>query len=792
MKILIVGSGGREYAIAKKLYDSKLKPKLFNVGDHYNPGLYKLCKGYCLVTDEIEEVIRFCRQEGIDFVIIGPEKYLEQGWADELWDSCYPTFGPHKLFATIETSKIYARHLLRQHKMHHYNPKYTFLDIKEHSQKGFVDHARRVIESNFDGKDYVIKADGLMGGKGVQVHGDHFITIHEALEFVEQIYKKGYSLIIEEKLVGEEFSLLTMTDSQTFIHFPLIKDFKRALPNDEGPNTGGMGSISYANHSMPFLTKEDEMEVKSINQSVIHILNDKYRSEHFQGYKGILYGSYIKTDSGIKLIEFNCRFGDPECINGLELLNDDLALLCWHTVHSTLHLQSPFVSFKECASVVKYLVPEGYPENPIKDEKICINTDNILDVDVIYASVGLENQKDEYPDFNKETDENLNSSEVYYMYGSRAVAVVSLGETVDDCSTKINYFVSENISGKYYYREDIGNSVTPKSVDSKSIKPLDAYAKSGVNIDEGNLTVNKIEEYVSATFNSNVVSKFGDFAGIFNLGGKKLVCSSDGVGTKSELSRIFFKNHGMEKLGHDIVNHCVNDILVKGAKPLFFMDYFASSQLDSEEVKHFVKGVSEACIEAGCVLLGGETAEMPGIYQKGKCDLAGFIVGMIENDEDFIDGKRDIVEGDVVVALPSHGPHTNGFSLIRKLIKLNPNDFSLTDITKLCSAHKSYLKEIIEIRNNNVDIHGLCHITGGGLIDNPDRVLPENLAIEWKEWDMPLIFQKLQTVGKLSKQEMWRTFNCGLGMLIFTSKEHADIICNLFPTSINVGNVIKN
>ena len=294
-----------------------------------------------------------------------------------------------------------------------------------------------------------------------------------------------------------------------------------------------------------------------------------------------------------------------------------------------------------------------------------------------------------------------------------------------------------------------------------------AYANSGVDTDKNQDVVHGIEEYVRSTFTDNVVSTFGDFAGMYDLNGNILVTSTDGVGTKTIATIQTLGDDAFYSLGQDIVNHCVNDILVKGATPLFFLDYFASSSLRSRDVVKFVHGVSDACKTARCVLIGGETAEMPDVYSPGHVDIVGTIVGQATK---VINGKRDILIGDCVIGLRSSGPHTNGYSLIRKLVQdLRPEDVA---------PHRSYLEEYLYLQSKNVEIKGMCHITGGGWVENITRVLPDNLAVDLtlSRPSLESIFTRVQEVGRLSDVEMLQVFNMGIGMLLVVDEKYKDII----------------
>lgn len=289
------------------------------------------------------------------------------------------------------------------------------------------------------------------------------------------------------------------------------------------------------------------------------------------------------------------------------------------------------------------------------------------------------------------------------------------------------------------------------------------YTSSGVDIDAGNRAVELMKDAVKATYNDSVLAGIGSFGGLFDVSMLKqmdhpvLVASTDGVGTKVKVAASLGRYRG---IGHDIVNHCINDILVQGAKPLFFMDYFATSKLDPEQTAEVVTGIAEACKAAGMVLLGGETAEMPGVYQPHEFDVAGTIVGVIERDA--ILPRPTIQSGDVLIGIRSSGPHTNGYSLIRKVFENTPLDKSLADA--LLEPHRSYFNVLYPILDK---VKALAHITGGGFIENLPRILPKHLdaAIRLNSWDIPFLWKLIQSKGNIDTEEMYRVFNMGIGMV---------------------------
>ena len=306
-----------------------------------------------------------------------------------------------------------------------------------------------------------------------------------------------------------------------------------------------------------------------------------------------------------------------------------------------------------------------------------------------------------------------------------------------------------------------------------------SYKSSGVNIDAGNEAVNKIKDKVKATFDANVVTGLGSFGAMYDASQLKdynqpiLVQSIDGVGTKLKVAKMV---GNLETVGEDIVNHCCDDILCQGAKPLTFLDYIAADKLDPKEIEEIVTGMAKACMENGVSLIGGETAEMPGVYVKGEHDVAGCITGIVEKDK-IITGEK-IKEGDVLLGLASSGMHTNVASLIRKIFFEANNytadshfdelNFSLGK--ELAMPHKSYVKSVLPLVEK---INGIAHITGGGFIDNIPRVLPKRLSVEIKKhsWDILPIFKLIQKVGEVAEEEMYRVFNMGIGMVLIVGAD---------------------
>ena len=326
-----------------------------------------------------------------------------------------------------------------------------------------------------------------------------------------------------------------------------------------------------------------------------------------------------------------------------------------------------------------------------------------------------------------------------------------------------------------------------------------AYAAAGVDIDAATRAVELMKAAVRATHTPAVLADVGSFGGLFALtnlpANPVLVASTDGVGTKVKLAAQLGRWEG---IGHDIVNHCTNDILVQGARPLFFLDYIATSKVVPEHVAAAVTGVADACRAIGCALLGGETAEMPGVYTPGAFDLAGTIVGVVGRDG-LLPRTGEMRAGDVLIGLPSTGPHTNGYSLIRKAIEgsdlfqpFDDSGVSLADA--LLVPHKAYLTEMDALQQAGVAVKGLAHITGGGFLDNVPRVLPDGLSarIHRSRWQVPPLFRKLVEWSGIDDVEAYRVWNMGMGMVVVVGAEAADATLSVLPDAVVIGELFAS
>ena len=420
-KILLIGSGAREHAIAKAFKKSQHANQLYCYASNYNPGIKELATDF--VNDDLKNIaaiVDYAGHKQIDFAIIGPELPLSLGIVDELAKRNIPSIGPTRKLAQIETSKGFTRDLLAKY-CPQAIPRYQkFID-----SKGVTEFLQKL------GDNYVIKADGLMGGKGVKVAGEQLTNHVAALDYCQQLHATGHKFVIEEKLIGQEFSLLSFTDGKNLAHMPIVQDHKRAFANDLGPNTGGMGSYSAANHLLPFLNQEDVKIAEQFNETTVTALHDEFKVP----YKGILYGGFMLTKDGVKLIEYNARFGDPEVINLLALLTTDFIDICMAIIDN--YLDKVDVQFAKQATVCKYLVPQGYPDEPIKDAPIDVSQVAAKE-NLYYAAV-------------------TGNDNTLYTTSSRTLAVLGIADNVL-AAEAIAEKITQQIQGQLFHRKDIGTA----------------------------------------------------------------------------------------------------------------------------------------------------------------------------------------------------------------------------------------------------------------------------------------------------------------------------------------------
>lgn len=418
-RVLLIGSGAREHAIAKVLKRSRHDVALYVLGSSKNPGIIDLADEYIVGDLCDKDLLRdFALKVKPEFAVLGPEAPVAAGIADLLLEIEIHSASPLQTVGRLESSKSFTRDLLEKYSIEG-NPGFAVF----YSDEG--------LEEFFDelGDDFVVKADGLKGGKGVKVSGDHLNGREEGLAYARECLEDCGRVVVEEKLIGQEFSLMSFCDGKTTVDMPCIQDHKRAFDGDKGPNTGGMGTYSDADHRLPFLKAQDVHAASEITKKVAAALFQ----ETGVLFKGVMYGGFIVTAKGVRLIEYNARFGDPEAMNVLPLLKTDFVDICEAIIEG--RLDNLEVEFENKATVCKYVVPEGYPDAPVKNVKIEIG-ELEGDVEVFYSSVD-------------EREDGL------YLCGSRAVAFVGIGSSIAEAEKAAQRAV-ESVKGPVFYRKDIG------------------------------------------------------------------------------------------------------------------------------------------------------------------------------------------------------------------------------------------------------------------------------------------------------------------------------------------------
>ena len=757
LHVLIVGGGGREHALAWKIRQSSLVEKIYVTPG--NAGTSEYAENFPASEDDIDQLLSFAQFKHIGLVVVGPEVPLANGIVDTFQGTDIPVFGPTQAAAQLETSKAFAKAFMHE------------LDIPTAVSQTFAnyDDAVRALRAKPLPNGIVVKASGLAAGKGVVVCDD-LAQAEAALKEMmlnEAFGEAGAEVVIEERMYGPELSLLVLTDGKTAIPLTPARDHKRAYDNDQGPNTGGMGAFAPP-------PDVDDALIAQIMQTIVQPTIDGMAARGTP-YVGVLYAGLMLTADGPKVIEFNCRFGDPETQVVLPLLESDLIPLMLACVNGRLTPDMIKLRSGACATVV--MAAPGYPGSYPKGLPI----------------TGLDNLPEDVMVFHAGT---ATRGEQIITSGGRVLAVTARGDDLTTAVIRAYAGVGKIHFENTYYRKDIGGDWRFETGDLE--QSPSAYAAAGVDLSAGNRATQLMKTAVHSTFGPEVLSGVGSFGGLFDIGAAKemvqpvLVASTDGVGTKTMVAAAMTR---WDTIGHDIVNHCINDILVQGAKPLFFLDYVASSKLHPEQIAAVVSGIAAACREAGIALLGGETAEMPGVYQAGELDLVGTVVGLVDREQ-IIDGSR-IEAGDLILGLPSSGLHTNGYTLARQALAeldwtaVHP-DLNDTIGNVLLRPHRSYLSEVWTLQAAGIDICGLAHITGGGLIDNPPRIFPAGLGARLRRhsWPVSPIFDLIQQQGQIGEAEMAHVFNMGLGMLVVIPQEQRELAAVAVPEALPVGEMV--
>lgn len=763
--ILLVGNGGREHALAWKLSQSPRVKSILVVPGNGGTGagtLQKVQNIDHVKADDFAALMKFAQENEVNLVVPGPEAPLVAGIESACRAAGIRCFGPSKRAAQMEGSKAFSKDFMMRHKIPTADFR-TFVDYE--AARSYLQEIKH---------DVVIKASGLAAGKGVMIPSSREETL-QALKDVmvnKAVGTAGDEVVIEEYLQGEELSILSFSDGYTIRSLPPAQDHKQAYDGDQGPMTGGMGCYSPTKIATPELVDE-------IHRTVLQPTIDGMRREGFP-FVGILFTGFMITKSGPKVLEYNVRFGDPETQTILPLLSPgtDLAEVMVACTEHWLDAIKLKIEPKFSATVIA--AAGGYPGPYVRGDEIKLDQPS-ADTMIFHAGTILESG-------------TLQTS------GGRVIAATSTASSIEEAIKRAYAGISTVHFPKMHYRRDIGHRAlsssgsTTKSTDSAV--PL-TYASAGVSISAGNSVVQAITPLVASTARPGADATIGGFGGVFDLATAGftspplIVGAIDGIGTKSYIA------HEMgihDTIGIDCVAMNVNDLVVQGAEPLFFLDCYTCGKLDVEVAASFVKGVAKGCVESGCALVGGETAEMPGLFNAGGLakddgniyDAVGVAVGAIKQGQKVLPDKENMIKGDVLLGLASAGCHSNGFSLIRQIVKQAglsfkdpvPWENNQSVGASLLTPTRIYVKSLLGPVRDGL-IKGMSHITGGGLLENIPRMLPKHLAahVDVSAYPVPEVFRWLKKEGRLEEEEFAKVFNTGVGMVLVVAEGDVERAC---------------
>ncbi|UKZ73408.1 hypothetical protein TrVFT333_001055 [Trichoderma virens FT-333] len=705
LRILLIGNGGREHALAWKLSQSPRVEAIFAVpGNGGTATCPKVTNVSSVSAEDFPALVQFAQSNGVNLAVPGPEAPLVDGVEGFFRNAGIPCFGPSKEAARLEGSKTYSKDFMKKY------------NIPTAAYENFSDYNKAVAYLDTISHDVVIKATGLAAGKGVIIPQ----TKQEAKDALKEIMvdkafgDAGDEVVIEEFLQGDELSVLTFCDGYSIRSLPLAQDHKRIFDGDQGPNTGGMGCYAPTNIATAEL-------VQQVDRDILLPTISGMRQEK-QPFRGVLFTGLMITPAGPKVLEYNVRFGDPETQTVLPLLSADTDLAEIMLACTGGYLDNCHLSIEKKFSATVVLAAGGYPGSYAKGTPMTVQAPPAGST-IFHAGTKLDGQQ-------------LKTS------GGRVIAINSVGESLRAAVDASYAALAANVidfEGKFF-RKDIAHRAF-----RDASKVSMTYAQAGVDIQAGNDFVEKIKKAVASTKRAGASAEIGGFGGEVDLSqcgypnAPILVGAIDGVGTKLMIAQAMKKH---DTVGIDLVAMNVNDLVVQGATPLMFLDYYGCSKLDLASAADFVEGVAAGCIQAGCALVGGETAEMPGMYKDEDYDAAGYAMA----------------EGDILLGLGSNGVHSNGFSLVRRIVQAAGLDYSATapwDTSKtvgesLLTPTKIYVKSLLPVLGS---IKGLAHITGGGLLEN---------------W--------LKTAGNVAPTEMCRTFNSGIGMVVAVEASQVDAV----------------
>lgn len=751
INVLVVGNGGREHALVWKLSQSPLCGKIYVAPGNGGTDSMENVENVPIGVNESQKLVDFSTSNNVGLVVPGPEEPLVKGISAHFTKVGIPVFGPSLAAAKMEGSKAFSKDFMKEY------------GIPTAAYETFTDYEKAKEYITKIDYNVVIKASGLAAGKGVLIPENK----EEAYAALKEIMvdnkfgDSGSEVVIEEFMEGDELSILCISDGYSYIDLPPAQDHKRIGNGDSGLNTGGMGAYAPA----PIGTQK---MLEKIRETILKPSIDGMRHA---GYPmvGCLFVGIMVTPSGVpKVVEYNVRFGDPEIQTVLPLVKTDLLEIFLATVEH--RLDAIKLELFDGFSTTVVMAAKGYPNSYNKGDEITIESSLPEDTFIFQAGTASKDGK-------------------IVTNGGRVIASTAIASTLEEAVKKAYVGVNHvKFDGKYN-RDDIAHRAFKEKTSKISI----TYEDAGVSVDAGNQLVETIKKMVKSTARPGADSDIGGFGGLFDL--KKagyndidetlLVGATDGVGTKLRIAQILNIHN---TVGIDLVAMNVNDLVVQGAEPLMFLDYFAIGHLDINIASQFVEGVANGCKLAGCALVGGETSEMPGMYAPGHYDTNGTAVGAVLKSE-MLPKTNEMEAGNVLLGLASDGTHSNGYSLVRKII--DSTDYKYTDVApwkpsttigkEVLIPTRIYVKQLLPSVKQGL-ILGLAHITGGGLVENVPRALPKHLSglIDMNTWEVPALFKWLGKTGGVPVKDILKTLNLGIGMVAIVKEEHvAELTKNL-------------
>ncbi|KAL8708279.1 MAG: hypothetical protein Q9220_006856 [cf. Caloplaca sp. 1 TL-2023] len=733
LRILLIGNGGREHALAWKLSQSPRVDSIQVVPG--NGGTARALKNVRNVetvkADDFPGLVAFAKENRINLVVPGPEVPLVKGIESHFRNAGIRCFGPTEKAARMEGSKTFAKDFMSRWNI----PTAAYRNFKDYnSAKSYLDSVTHKV---------VLKASGLAAGKGVIVPSTQK-EAHEALQNImlhRDFGAAGEEVVIEEYLEGEELSFFTFCDGHTLRTLLPAQDHKAVFNGDKGPNTGGMGSYGPAPIATPELV--DEVRRTILKPTIRGMCVERYP------FVGLLFTGLMITKNGPKVLEYNVRFGDPETQTLLRLLSADTDLAEIMLGCTDRWLKSVRIDVESKFSATIVATAGGYPGPYARGHSITIspslNDQGSPDGMIFHAGTTL-------------------SEGILKTAGGRVIATTSVAATLEDAIAGSKDLMTTIQFEDMHYRTDIGQRALQRKQASSNGQAM-SYAGAGVSVPAGNELVRRIKGMVASTARPGASATIGGFGGVIDVDGAGLgdlqywVSTTDGVGTKLLVAHATKKH---DTIGIDLVAMNVNDLVVQGAEPISFLDCYSTGSLDVSIAEQVIKGIVTGCREAGCALVGGETAEMVGILPKdgGIYDINGTANGAIPKGKRLLPDTAAMIVGDVLLGLASSGCHSNGFTLIRKIIEeraglryIDPSPWSTGETIgeSLLTPTRIYVKSIQAATKKDL-VKGMAHITGGGLTENVPRMLPGNLAavLDATMWKVPEVMKWLKRTGNIS------------------------------------------